>query len=91
MAKTHRNMSGEELLGKVMQQSFEASNPESDEDENEDEEVEYSKEELVDEHKRLIKVLRSGDKQSQQEEADRQEKELQELMADESEEEESES
>jgi hypothetical protein len=63
-------MKGEELLGKVMKKS----------EKKEEEEYEMPKSEAISEHKRLVKVLRTGDKKALLKEAERQEKELQKII-----------
>jgi hypothetical protein len=60
---------GKELLEKE-------ANRVNKEKEIEDDEIEMSKSELLDEHINLIRILRSGDKKAQEAEARKQEKEL---------------
>jgi len=52
--------------------------------------ISMSREDFISEHKNLIKVLRSGDKKMQEEEANKQEKELSDEIGDEIEEDEEE-
>lgn len=58
---------GKELLEEAM---------EIEEDEEEDDEIEMSKDEFIKEHERLIKILRNGNDAELKAEADKQEKEL---------------
>jgi len=64
-------MTGEELLKKASDQM----------QEEPEEEYEMPRSEAIAEHKRLVKVLRSGDKKAQVKEAELQEKELQKIMS----------
>lgn len=52
--------------------------------------ISMSREDFISEHKNLIKVLRSGDKKMQEEEANKQEKELSDEIGDEMEDDEEE-
>lgn len=68
-------MNGEEMLDKLAEKEQEK--------ETEEEEYEMPMSEAVAEHKRLVKVLRSGNKKALLKEADIQEKELNKILSNE--------
>ena len=72
--KSYKSMKGEEMLNKLA---------EKEQGKKEVEEYEMPLSEAISEHKRLVKVLRSGNKKSLLKEADIQEKELNKIMSNE--------
>lgn len=75
MVKKMKDMSGQELLRKALRKDLDEEETSADEEDK----VEYSRQELIDEHKRLIKILESGTEKERKEEAKKQAEELKDL------------